>query len=213
MAFNMVRRCEQRFERNANFVCSDAEHLPFKDGSFDLVVSASTFQWIDRLDLCFRECRRVMRAGGLFCVAFFGGNTLWEVRESYQEAVARRFGADNFRRDRLHRFRDRADAQRLISAAGFEQLSITTETEMEYHAGVPDLLHSIKAIGAATADRNDAGGGLGWRGLLSDMASIYRSRFQSGSGIPATYEVIYMVARRGGSGPDNGQLGQDCAQI
>jgi malonyl-CoA O-methyltransferase len=197
LAFNMVRRSAQRLDLNANLVCSDAVQLPFKDEVFDLVVSASAFQWIERLDICFRECRRVLRSGGLFCVAFFGEGTLRELRESYREAAARRFGANDLRRDRLHRFRDLADAQRLISESGFEPLLITTETEMEYHASVPDLLRSIKAIGAATADRNDAAGGLGWRGLLNEMASIYDSRYRSDMGIPATYEVIYLVGRRG----------------
>lgn len=197
LAFNMVNQCQQRFARNAMFVNSDAEHLPFRDGVFDLVTSASTFQWIERLDICFRECRRVLRSDSLFCVAFFGGNTLWELRDSYQEAVARRFGADDSRRDRVHRFRDLAHVQRLISESGLEQVFITTETEMEYHASVQDLLRSIKAIGAATADRSGTGGGLGWRGVLNDMAGIYRSRFHSRLGIPATYEVMYLVLRRG----------------
>jgi malonyl-CoA O-methyltransferase len=197
LAFNMVRNCQQRFDGDAVFVNSDAEHLPFGDGVFDLVVSASTFQWIERLDSCFKECRRVLRSGGLFCVAFFGGNTFWELRESYQEAIARRFGTDNSRMDRVHRFRDWPHVQRLISESGFEQVLATAETEMEYHASVQDLLRSIKAIGAATANRFDAGGGLGWRGVLNDMAGIYGSRFQSCMGIPATYEVIYLVVRRG----------------
>lgn len=195
LAFNMIRNCQQRFNENAIFVNSDAEHLPFRNEAFDLVVSASTFQWIERLDICFKECRRVLRSGGLFCVAFFGGNTLWELRESYQEAVARRFGADNSRKDRLHRFRDWAHVQRLICESGFKQALMTTETEMEYHANVQDLLRSIKGIGAATADRSDVGGGLGWRGLLNDMSDIYCARFQTDMGIPATYDVMYLVVR------------------
>ncbi|MBI2354889.1 MAG: methyltransferase domain-containing protein [Deltaproteobacteria bacterium] len=198
LAFNMARHTAQSLGGKAMLVNGDAELLPFRDGAFDLVVSASTFQWVERLDACFGECRRVLNSGGLLCVAFFGGRTLWELQESYREAVALRFGADDARRERMHRFRDVAEVRRALSGLGCNQLVITTETEMEYHADVPDLLRSIKAIGAATAARSDTAGGLGWRRVLTDMAAIYRERFMEGGMIPATYEVIYVVARRAG---------------
>lgn len=196
LAFNMARHSAQGLGGRAMLVNGDAELLPFRDGAFDLVVSASTFQWVERLDDCFGECRRVLSSGGLLCAAFFGGRTLWELQESYREAVTMRFGADDARRERMHRFREMAEVRRVMSGLGCDQLLITAETEMEYHADVPDLLRSIKAIGAATAARSDTAGGLGWRGLLTDMTAIYRERFREGGVIPATYEVIYVVARR-----------------
>jgi len=196
LAFNMIRRSVFQVNDKALFVNGDAERLPFGHGVFDLVVSASTFQWLERLDPCLEECRRVLRGDGMLCVAFFGGRTLWELQESYREAVTMRFGADDDRQGRLHRFRGRDEVQDAVSRLGFDQVMIASETEMEYHADVPELLRSIKAIGAATASRSDAGGGLGWRGLLNDMANIYRGRFLNGGLIPATYEVIYVVARR-----------------
>lgn len=196
LAFNMVRSSASRMGDKALFVNGDAESLPFGDGVFDLVVSASTFQWLERLDTCLDECRRVLRDGGMLCVAFFGGNTLWELQESYREAVSMRFGANDGRQGRLHRFLDIEEVQNAVSRLGFDQVTVASENEMEYHADVTDLLRSIKGIGAATVARSNAGGGLGWRGLLNDMANIYRGRFLNEGLIPATYEVIYVVARR-----------------
>lgn len=194
LAFNMARNSARRLGGDALIVNGDAGRLPFGDGTFDLVVSASTFQWVERLDRCFEECRRVLGRGGLLCVAFFGGRTLWELQESYREAVALRFGANDARRERMQRFREVAEVRSLVSGVGFDRAVIAVETEMEYHPEVGDLLRSIKGIGAATAARSDVGGGLGWRGLLTDMAAIYRARFMEGGVIPATYEVIYVVA-------------------
>jgi len=200
LAFNMARRSALRFGEQALLINGDAEHLSFGDGVFDLVVSASTLQWVDRIETCFGECRRILKGDGLLCVAFFGGRTLWELQECYREAVASRFGAADARQDRMQRFRDRAEVQRLLSRFGFGQVVIANEIEMEYYPDVPDLLRSIKAIGAATAGRTEGGGGRGGRGVLSDMANIYRTRFLDGGMIPATYEVIYVVARNSAAG-------------
>ena len=195
LAFNMARRSAARLGSVAMLVNGDAESLPFADGTFDLVVSASTFQWVRNLDICFRECHRVLTPGGLLCAAFFGGKTLWELQESYREALAKRYRGDDNRGARLQRFKGSDEVRLALDSPALSQIVIATETEMDYHTDVPALLRSIKHIGAATPARNDSGGGLGWRGLLNDMSDIYRSRFQRNGMIPATYEVIYIIAR------------------
>lgn len=196
LAFNMAQRSAQQFGNKAILVNGAAEQLPFREQAFELVVSASTFQWVESLADCFAESRRVLKRGGWLCVVFFGGRTLWELQECYREAVSGRFGAKDARHERLHRFWDRAEVERIFSRSGFDQVMIAAETEMEYHPDVPNLLRSIKAIGAATSQRNNTVGGLGWRRVINDMAGIYNSRFQNDGMIPATYEVIYVVARR-----------------
>lgn len=196
LAFNMALRSAQRLGPATMLVNGDAETLPFREGCFDLVVSASTLQWVRHLDVCFRECQRVLAPGGLFCAAFFGGKTLWELQESYRGALANRSSCDDSRGSRLQRFRTGMDVRQALEGLGFDRVVVATETEMEYHPDVPALLRSIKGIGATTPARTDTGGGLGWRGLLNEMAGIYRSRFQQEGKIPATYEVIYIVARR-----------------
>ncbi|NVN90215.1 MAG: methyltransferase domain-containing protein [Desulfuromonadales bacterium] len=195
LAFNMAQRSAERLGPAAMLVNGDAECLPFRTGAFDLVVSASTLQWVQRLDSCFQECWRVLAPGGLLCAAFFGGKTLWELQESYREALADRFSTDDSRGGRLQRFRGSDDVRQALSELGFDQVVVATEREIEHHPDVAALLRSIKGIGATTPARND-GGGLGWRGLLNAMASHYRSRFQKDGMIPATYDVIYLVARR-----------------
>ena len=77
LAFNMALRSAERFGPAATLVNGAAECLPFRDGCFDLVVTASTLQWVQRLDSSFQECWRVLAPGGLLCAAFFGGRTLW----------------------------------------------------------------------------------------------------------------------------------------
>jgi ubiquinone/menaquinone biosynthesis C-methylase UbiE len=51
-------------------VATDAEHLPFDDESFDLVLGHAVLHHLPDLDQAFREFRRVLRPGG---VLFFAG--------------------------------------------------------------------------------------------------------------------------------------------
>jgi ubiquinone/menaquinone biosynthesis C-methylase UbiE len=51
-------------------VTTEAEHLPFEDGSFDLVLGHAVLHHIPDLDWAFAEFRRVLRPGGM--VAFAG---------------------------------------------------------------------------------------------------------------------------------------------
>lgn len=196
LAFNMAKQSQQRLAGEVLLVNGAAEQLPFMERAFDLVVSASTLQWVDRLDICFEESHRVLIDDGLLCLAFFGGRTLWELHESYREAVTKHFGAHDVRIGRLHHFREMDEVRRLVSRFGFSLVQIGKETEIEYHSDVSDVLRSIKAIGAATSARSATSGGLGGRGMLTDMASIYDSRFKKDGLVPVTYEVIYVVARR-----------------
>jgi malonyl-CoA O-methyltransferase len=194
LAFNMVCEAKTSVTGEILLVNGDAHHLPFRDRSIDLVASASTLQWLEPLESCLEECLRVVRLNGLVAVAFFGGRTLWELQESYREALASRFGGNDPRMGRLHRFVGMDELRQVVSRLDAEPLLIESGVEMEYHADVMSLLRSIKGIGAGTAVRGGAGG-LGWRGIINDMSERYRSRFQTGGKIPATYEVLYLLMK------------------
>lgn len=195
LAYNMTRCAAERLGRRAALVNGDAEQLPFRDRAFDLVVSTSTLQWMDDLDPFFRQCHRVLRPGGLLCIAFFGGGTMRELHECYREAVSRDSRAEGYL-DRLHRFKDLSVSEQALGRSDFGSVQLTSEIELDHYPDVHGLLRSIKRIGAGSSAQEGRHGGLGWRRVLNETSRLYHEHYGTDGMIPVTYEVIYVIARR-----------------
>lgn len=193
MAYGMGVTARERLAGNGlvSFLTADAEHLPFVDASFDLVVSTSTFQWLETLDPAFARIRQILKPEGRFCFALFGEKTLFELRESYRAAEAK---LDRETADRTHRFKGVDDVATAIALAGLEAEYLTSELEVELHQDVPHLLRCIRRIGAGNA-APAVGRGFAERRVMLDMMAHYRREYGTEDGIPATYEVVYGVAR------------------
>merc|ERR1712136_273207 len=71
---------------------TDEGKLPFRDNSFDVVLSASSLHWVNNLPAVFQEIKRVLKPDGCFIGAMFGVDCLFELRCSLQLAEAEREG-------------------------------------------------------------------------------------------------------------------------
>ena len=63
VSFDFVRRAADA-QPEGSFACAEAERLPFRDRSFDVVYVGSVFQYTER-EAALRDCARVLRSGGL----------------------------------------------------------------------------------------------------------------------------------------------------
>jgi malonyl-CoA O-methyltransferase len=189
LAFGMCQAASATVDSDGvRLVNADAERLPFSAGSFDLVLSTSTYQWLTTLDVAFQEVHRVLSPGGVFCFALFGEKTLFELRDSYKAALGE--GPD-----RSHSFFTAAEVLTSLEEGGFAKASVKSELEVEFHQDVPHLLRSLKRIGAGTVSPV-AAKGLSERRVMLDMMEIYRKSYATEVGIPSTYEVIYGMGRK-----------------
>jgi len=189
LAPGMCRAAEANLpQQRVQIKNADAESLPFAEARFDLVLSTSTYQWLASLDQAFAEARRVLAPGGLFCFALFGEKTLFELRSSYKIAL-------NGGADRSHSFFSKEEVLAALQRSGFEGSKVSSELEVEWHPDVPELLRSLKRIGAGST-APVAAKGLSERRVMLDMMEAYRETYGREGEIPATYEVIYAVARK-----------------
>jgi malonyl-CoA O-methyltransferase len=172
----------------AAVAAADAEALPFAAARFDLVLSTSAFQWLERLEPALGECARVLRPGGRLVLALFAGRTLWELREAWQAAAGASAG------ERLHRFFSAEEVAAALAAAGFGGVRLEEAVHVERHADPAALLRSLKRIGAQAA--TPGAGGLGGRRATLDMLRRYAAGHGGPGGVPATWHVVYAVASR-----------------
>lgn len=170
---------------------ADAEALPLRSASIGLILSASMYQWVNDLPLSFAEVQRVLNPGGLFAFALFGAGTLRELRESHNAALAEEGRSAT---SHMQRFPDEETVAAALKAAGLIG-QIESLDEQEDHPDVPHLLRSLKRIGAQNAASHRPAG-LSGRRTTERMMALYQERYGAHGTIPATYQVIYGLARK-----------------
>jgi malonyl-CoA O-methyltransferase len=175
-----------------HILIADAEHLPFQDICFDLVISTSTFQWLSELDTTFGEVFRVLTPGGTFFFALFGENTLLELKSAYRFALAAHRCSE---KDRTHTFLSMDAVTSALTGAGFSDCRVRSQMDIEVHEDVPALLRSLKRIGAGNASPSTPRGLAGKR-IMLDMMQRYKDCYGLDSGIPVTYEIVYGFGRK-----------------
>jgi len=193
LAYNMCLRTAAKLEGDCTVVNGDAENIPFKGGTFDLVVSTSVLQWVGSISNAIHEFRRVLKPGGTLCIAFFCDGTLGELQNCFRDAACKDGCESSERTARLHRFWSVDDIKLILDAMDFEQVILNCETEKEWHDDVTSLLRSIKNIGAG-AIAGGSGIGLGWRGIINETSRLYREYYGQDGRIPATYKVLNVYA-------------------
>jgi malonyl-CoA O-methyltransferase len=198
LAFGMclAARANQPEKLSLSHLTGDAEALPIRDHAFDLIVSTSTFQWLGELDRVFAEAFRALAPEGRFLFAMFGEKTLFELRGSYRKAWEK---GGRGPEERTHNFPFLSGVGTALDRAGFTDVQVISENEVEFHCDVPALLRSLRGVGAGNAAPVRSRG-LAERGVMVEMMDIYQRDYGVDGVIPATYEVIYGVAGKRGIG-------------
>jgi len=182
LAEGMLREAGQRqtLLRRFRRVCGQAAALPLREGSVDLVFSNLMLQWCHDPDAVFRECRRVLKPGGLLTFTTFGPDTLVELRRAWAAADER---------THVNRFIDMHDLGDALVRSGLVEPVMDVERFTLTYQEVRDLMRDLKAIGAHNANAGRPRGLTG-KGALTRMTAAYET-FRRDGRLPATYEVVY----------------------
>jgi len=170
------------------YICGDAESLPVRDNSVDLIFSNLTLQWCEDLDHTFKEFWRVLKPGGLLMFSTFGPDTLKELRYSWARAD------ENYQNYHVNQFIDMHDIGDALMRAGLADPVMDVEHFTLTYPDVYKLMRELKALGAhnvASSRRHSLTG----KSRLNRMISAYEE-FRVDNLLPATYEVVYGHAWR-----------------
>lgn len=171
-----------------SYVTNDAEALPFADGSFDLITSSLTMQWVQNPSRMMQEMRRVLAPGGLLLFSTFGRRTLSELRQSLR-AISDDAAA------RVLPFPDVMSLGDALMQQAVELPVTDCDTFTLTYANCMALARELKGMGASAKAIEGRKGGLYGRKLMRELQAHYQSRYQHDDGhIPATFEVLYAQA-------------------
>jgi len=171
-------------------LCCDAQFLPIKNQSVDLIFSTSTFQWCEDLNLLFAECFRVLKADGTMVFSTFGPDTLKELRLSW---------ASVDQKQHVHEFLDMHHIGDILLANMY--LDPVVDREMivvEYHTA-KQLLSDLKATGSRSKfqqQEENAAIGLTGKQAFNKFVAMYNTFRLENDALPASYEVIYGYAKK-----------------
>ena len=194
IALPMLKQCRRRHQCTDILVCNDAEQLPFKDGSIDLIFSTSTFQWCADVNSVLSECGRVLSDDGALIFSTFGPDTLWQLHNSWAQV-------DEF--DHVHEFIDMHHIGDALLANRFSDPVVDMEAIHVQYASLRQLLVDLKDTGSRgkfSVTTAKVSSGLMGKGKYRSLEKAYERYRQEDGMLPASYEVIYGYARKSGGG-------------
>ena len=182
LAEGMLRHARQISPEITHWVAADAEALPLRSNSQDLIFSSLALQWCPDLLRVLREAYRVLRPGG--CLAF---NTLLE--GSLHELRTAWRAVDDF--VHVNRFMAPAELESSLAAAGFADWRCEVEEHTLHYQRLGELTHELKALGAHNINPGRPGGltGRARLRLLTDAYELFRTP----QGLPASWQVAQIL--------------------
>lgn len=183
IAADMLRAARPRWLRGLSrraWLCADAQRLPLREASVDMVFSSLMLQWCNDRDSVLAEACRVLRPGGLLMFSTLGPDTLLELRQSWA-AVDGLVHVNAF--DDMH---DIGDA--LVGAGLADPVMEVERITLTYLDGYA-LMRDLKRLGAHNVNQGRRRTLTG-QGRMRRMLRAYESLRREGR-LPATYEVVY----------------------
>ncbi|MDD4914070.1 MAG: malonyl-ACP O-methyltransferase BioC [Methylococcales bacterium] len=169
---------------SVQYLCADAEKMPFRAGCIQQVYSNLALQWC-QLATVFADCRRLLAADGQLVFATFGPATLRELKAAWM-------AVDDF--SHVNEFVGAVQIDACLRQAGFQQIACETVVYPVAYPSVMALMRELKGLGAHNVNtaRNRE---MTTRKQMQKMIASYEAGM-AGAEIIASYEIIYVRAGR-----------------
>ncbi|PCI68470.1 MAG: malonyl-[acyl-carrier protein] O-methyltransferase BioC [Piscirickettsiaceae bacterium] len=172
-------------DEKLELVCADVDQLSFIGNSMDVVCSNLALQWCSDLSTTYAQVFDVLKPKGEFVFATFGPNTLQELKRAWQSAD-----------DAVHvnSFVAENEIVGYLNAAGFDDISVSSEDLLMYYESPKQLMLDLKGMGAHNINKGRQPGLTGVT-AYKKMLNTYEA-LRTNKGIPATFQAIYASATK-----------------
>jgi len=176
---HMLSFAQNNRQQQICWVEGDANQMPFKSNSVDLIYSNLMIQWLDPLELALKEILRVLKPGGVFLFSTLTDGTLFELKSSWKQVDDDQHVIDFIKEAELKSLLTSQDATLI------EQKSTTIILEYE---NVMHLAQELKGLGANRVP-NKINKGLSGKSKWQKMCAAYDDFLEPSGIYPASYEV------------------------
>ncbi len=181
----MIDAAKHKNEEGFRIIQADAADIPFKNDSFDVIISNLAYQWVEDLNKSFMHCRQSLKKDGLLTLTMFGYSTFQELFLTLEKTNK----DDN---PFLRRLASREAVYEALTQSGFRDIKVEEEIIKVHFPTMMDLLKWIKDIGANMLNPGIYIG----KGALRKSEEYYNEHFRDRLGIRATFEVLWVEAKK-----------------
>lgn len=160
------------------YINADAEFLPFKKNRFDLMISSSTFQWLEHPETSIPNMIQLLKPGSPFHFSIFGDGTFFEMKEISKMTD---FGS-------VMPLNTADFYQSILNDIENIEVSIETKSYIVHYDSVIQFLKHHKKTGARYTASNKPKG----KKSFNAFCQLYTDIFSTDKGVPVTYNIHYI---------------------
>ncbi len=186
----LIEQARRRLGPDARVSWLVADGEFFSRGDFDLIISNAAFQWFTNPGGALQAYAQALSPQGCLAFSTLGPRTFGELDASLHQAAAclNLTAPPAIAAREFLNYRHWED---LLALAGFSQVRLTRQIITADFPNVPEFLRALKAMGATNPRPRPFS-----PRLLNALIQAYEARFRTNGSVPATYEVIWAIARK-----------------
>lgn len=185
IANGMLDFAQTQYHGSIQWVCADAEALPFSDNSVNLIFSSLAIQWCENLQRTLKEIKRVLQPGGIAVMSTLGSQTLAELKQSWEVVDVQ---------PHVNQFLTCDEIKNAIQEMQFYTQHITSQHKVLKYSSPIELMRELKELGAHEVTQKQSSGLMGKKRFQSFLKAY--QAFKKEIFFPATYEVIYITIQK-----------------
>ncbi|MCB1720845.1 MAG: methyltransferase domain-containing protein [Alphaproteobacteria bacterium] len=187
---DIKRDFDVRHDLAAKDFDNEIEALPFAPESLELITSCLNLHAVNDLPGLLVQIRKSLKPDGLFMAAMFGGETLYELRESLMQAELELKGGAS---PRVFPFADKQQMGGLLQRAGFALPVVDSDIARVSYEDIFKLMRDLRGMGESNviAARSRINPG---KEFFRRAGAYYQEHFAEKDGrITASFEIIYLI--------------------